>query len=371
MIEAIKNINRKMLIIFGCLIIIPVVLILFIAVLQGCSSKKMSYENYQLKLISGLEKYIKLKKIDLTSEGSKITVSINDLVKDGYIKSPDKVLNDTNCNGSVTAIRNGSSIEANEGGFVNYLVSLKCDNYKTVSIKDKLLEDLTENESGLYQSGDEYIFKGTNPNNYVLMGKKTFRVLKIDKDGILSMIKVEPEISARLWDNKYNIETKRYTGMNIFKDSKIRTQLVDVYLNTKSVNAESKKHVMAYDSCIGTRKKEDYSINKDIDCSEKIEGEIVSLLNISDYAMASTDVNCTNVMERSCNNYNYLYGVFSSTWTSNGTSDNTYEVATIMNGNIEYRNANEYNEYNIVVHIDGKELFTEGRGTFDNPYVIK
>ena len=86
--------------------------------------------------------------------------------------------------------------------------------------------------------------------------------------------------------------------------------------------------------------------------------------------MASLDADCNSVISKSCNNYNYLYNMASSTWTSSSVSDNTYEAISISAGMEEIQNTNSYNEYNIVIHIDGNMLYQSGNGSLEKPYII-
>jgi len=232
------------------------------------------------------------------------------------------------------------------------------------------MEELTTEESGLYKVGEEYVFKGPDVNNYIMISNVPYRIISIDKDSILKLIKVIPETPSKIWDNKFNVETNRNSGINIYKDSKIIDSLNENMTRTSAIPKNSKKYLIAYDVCIGKRSNLDLSINKDLDCTEKMEKQIFSLINISDYAMASLDPNCINLRSRSCNNYNYLRGVVSTTWTLNSSSDNTYDVMYLSDGLMEVQNAKYSEQYNIIIYINGKELYTSGKGTAESPYLL-
>ena len=94
-------------------------------------------------------------------------------------------------------------------------------------------------------------------------------------------------------------------------------------------------------------------------------------MNVSDFAMASADPDCHTTRDRSCNNYNYLSNVAPSTWTMNSINDNSYEALFISGGLQGHQNANLYNEYSIVIYIDGNEPYTSGDGSSNNPYSIE
>lgn len=370
MVEALKKLDKKFLIIAGCIIFLPILIIIFLAIIQSCSGRTVTYEKYEEKMISATEKYIKDKNKIPTKESELTTIKLKDLVNDGYIKSTEKLLKDTTCNGEVNIRRNGSSIEINGEGFLNYTVTLNCDDYKTVHLIDKVTEEVVTTESGLYLIGEDYIFKGDKVKNYINLFGVSYRIMSIDKNGIMKLVKSEPEITSRIWDNKFNSEINHSYGKNVYKDSAILSYLMNDYVNSKKISKKAKQHVVAYDVCIGKRNGTDYSINKDLDCSEILEDQVISLMNVSDFAMASADPDCNSTVSRSCKNYNYLSSIATSTWTLNALRDNTYEVFFISDGLSEYQNANSYNEYNIVIYIDGKELYTSGSGTSTNPYVI-
>lgn len=370
MIEALKKLDRKFLIIAFSLIIIPILLIIFLAIIQGCSNKKINYSSYENKMITAATSYFNKNNLIPTEESGIKTVSLDELIKGKYIKSSKKLLNDT-CTGSVIVRRNGSSIDENNGGFLNYIVDLKCQNYSTTHLIDKLKEDITTSDSGLYANGDSYIFKGDNPKNYINFYGRVYRIMSMDSKGILKLISEEPEHDSRIWDNKFNTEVNYSYGKNIYKDSAILKSLINDYNNSKKISKSAKEHIVAYDSCVGKRKINNSSVDKNIDCSEILKNQVISLINVSDYSMASLDPECKSIYSRSCNNYNYLYRIANSTWTMNSVSDNTYDVIFMSGGLARYDKANIYNQYNIVIHIDGNELYTEGMGTETNPYVLK
>lgn len=371
MIDTLKKLDRKFLIIVGCIIILPILLIIFLAIIQGCSNKKMNYSSYEKKMVTAAQKYFKDNNLLPMSESDTRTVKLEKLVEDKYIKSTKKALKDETCEGSVTVRRNGISIDENNEGYLNYIYDLKCEDYSTVHLIDKLKENVVTSDSGLYAYDGGYIFKGDKPNNYITFYDNNYRIMSIDKNGIIKLIKETAEPTSRIWDNKYNTEVNYSYGKTIYKDSSILNSLINDYKNRKKINDSARSHVVAYDSCIGKRKSTDYTISKELDCSEVLEKQVISMINTSDYAMASLDSECNSVKSRSCNNYNYLKNVVLSTWTMNSILDNTYQAIYISGGILNFDNANLYNEYNIVIYIDGNELYTTGIGTSTNPYIIK
>lgn len=370
MVDALKKMDKKFLVIAGCIILTPIFIIVFLAIIQGCSGGTITHKKYEEKMITAAEKYFTDKNKLPKEEADLVTVDLGVLVKGGYIKSTESLLKDSTCEGEVSVRRNGSSVEVNGEGFLNYTVSLDCDKYNTIHLVDKIKEGIVTTESGLYQVGEDYIFKGNKVNNYINIFDVSYRIMSIDKNNIIKLVKSESETTSRIWDNKFNVEVNYSYGKNIYKDSAILTYLLNDYENTKKINKSTKKHIVAYDVCIGKRSSNDHSVNKTLDCSETLENQVISLMNVSDFAMASADPDCDSTRARVCRNYNYLSKVAISTWTLNAVSDNTYEAFFISDGLSEHQNANFYNEYNIVIYIDGNELYTSGEGTALNPYII-
>ena len=370
MVEALKKLDKKFLIIAGCIILIPIFVIVFLAIIQGCSGGTVTHKKYEDKMVSAAQKYFNDKNKLPKGEAELVTVELSELVEEGYIKSTENLLEDSTCSGEVSVRRNGSSVEVNGEGFLNYTVTLTCDKYNTIHLVDKLKEEVVTAESGLYQVGEDYVFKGDKVNNYINIFDVSYRIMSIDKNNIIKLVKSEPEITSRIWDNKFNVEVNHSYGKNIYKDSVILTYLLNDYENAKKISKNTKKHLVAYDVCIGKRSSNDHSINKTLDCSEVLEKQVISLMNVSDFAMASADPDCNSTVSRACKNYNYLSRIATSTWTLNTVSENTYGAFFISDGLAEHQNANSYNEYNIIIYIDGNELYTSGEGTASNPYII-
>lgn len=363
--------DRKFLILVGLIIFFPLLTLILTASLQGCENRGSNYQVYEKNMIRAAEKYFKKNKILLKSEGKTARVSLNTLVSNNYIKSSENALKDSTCKGSVVARMNGISQEKNKDGFVNYLAFLECKKYKTQTLGELLKESITETKSGLYKFDDEYIFKGDDVKNYITFFDKNYRIMGITSNGLVKLIKTESEPITRMWDNKYNIEVKQSFGKTIYSDSMILKYLTNDYFTEKKISSEARKHLVANNTCIGRRSKKDFSISRQLDCQDIIENQFITLMNVSDYALASIDPDCNSVVSRSCNNYNYLKNVASSSWTPNSVTENSYEALNISGGTIVAQNASQYNYYSIVIFIDMNEKVSSGEGTVENPYIIK
>jgi len=366
--DMLKKLDKKFLYICGALILVPILLVIFLMMFRGCSSTT-THDKYQDKMISAAKKYFK--KIDglPTEEGEENLVELETLVSEGYIKSADKLLEDTTCSGYVRVRNNGASVSKNNGGFHVYTPYLKCDEYKTNYLVDEIIKNVVNEGSGLYVTDNGYVFRGNKVNNYVTLGGKGYRIVSIDENNNIRLIRTEKETNSSIWDNKYNTEVNQNVGKNIYQDSKLVDNLNNIYNKDKRFNEEARKHLIAHSVCVGSRSQDDISFGSS-ECNQILEGQLVSLLNVSDFAKASTDPECTDIKTRSCYNYNYLADFMTETWTSVPVSENTYQVYYISAGSIYVSDANEYNDYYLVVYISGEELYSFGDGSSEDPYVI-
>lgn len=348
------------------LIVIPIIFILFLIILRGCNNSS-SYSSYENKMVKGAEKYFNDKNSLPITEGGEVIVTLDDLVKEGYIKPSEKLLKNSTCVGSVTVRNNGASVKKNNGGLYLYTPYLSCSDYTTTYIIDKLKEDIVTEKSGLYETSDGYVYKGNKVNNFVSFFGKNYLIISIDNNNILKLVKAESEKEKVIWDDKFNSEVDMAYGKNDYSDSYIIEKLTDDYLAT---DENKRKHLIAYDVCYGNRPSDYDAVDKVYECSKKLENQFISLLNPYDYAMASYDQECTSIYSGSCSNYNYLYDNVEYTWLMNGLTDNTYEVYSYQ-GYISYDRADIMDYYNIVIYVSGNEVYTKGDGSLKDPYVIK
>lgn len=368
MVEALKKIDKKILIIVGIVLLSPVLLIIFLAIFRGCGNSKITPEKYENKMVEAAKNYFEEKGLP-SNEAEIKSVKLSELVKGEYIKSTEDLMGDASCEGSVTVRRNGSSYDVHNEGYLNYIVNLSCDNYETETLKKNILEDLVTQGNGVYELNGHYVYKGDEVNNYIKFFDKNYIILNVDSNGIAKLLKVDSEVTDRIWDNKYNIENDTLNGINNYQESAIKKSLVDDYNSDKILSKSARQHMVANDVCIDSTL---YSTGnlKNYSCSKKVEKQAISLIDIDDYALASLDSNCNSIYSKSCINYNYLKNFRITTWTMNALADNSYEVYYLTNGNLKKDVASEYRYYNLVIYIDANERVS-GMGTENDPYVIK
>lgn len=377
MLDKIKSLDKKTLYLFGGMILLPIILIIVLVIVRGCSGGTVSYSEYENKMISASEKYFKKKKILPTSEGETAEVSLSKLVKGGYIKSSEDLLEDSSCKGTVIVRNNGESIKENEGGYYLYSVNLECKDYSTETLSDNIIKNVVTSGAGLYQTENGYIFKGETDaskkeyvNNYITFFGRDYRIISIDSNGDLRLIKTEQERNSGAWDNKYNEIEKKAYGENKYADSSILKRLVADYNTEKKIKKEAKKYIVAKDICVDLISTTNGSLTNN-GCQNILKNQVIGLIDIRDFAIASLDPDCNSIYSRSCRNYNYMREFLDITWTSSAVAENTYQAYYMNQGMPKYEKTSSTKRYYIVINISGNITNFEGDGSLENPYVIK
>ena len=368
-------------------ILIGIIVVFFLIIIvaagaKSCSKPSNNYKGTQSKMVSAAKKYYKSHGDELPGKGESKTITATELAEKGEMKPLLKYLKDTSCEGKVNVYNNGGK----------YLLvpDLVCAEYKTKHLIDAIKEDslvdtnTISNDattapanskvsigkdyvSGLYLENGVYVFKGKNPNNYFTMGGLKWRILSIEADGTIRLLKVNQEKRNSYWDTKYNTDANRSYGINDYKNSKILEKMNSEYEKFKD---ENKTHLAPHSVCIGRRSATTISKDRSIDCSEVLTNQYIGLPSISDYANASLDENCLNITDGSCSNYNYLTEILVESWTATGLADNTYSVYFVNGGIAMYDEARKALPYNWVIAIKGDELYASGNGTSEKPYTI-
>lgn len=269
-------------------------------------------------------------------------------------------INDSNISGYIISFNRDFKIEERN-------ILLTAYNKILGDYKD-LISIIGGETDGLYDMDDYYIFRGTNPNNYVKLGQNgdSYRIVNLNKkDKTLKLIKITPESSAYSTSNN-----------NQFIESSISTYLLN-FITTGSIKEFQNKIVDGTKWKNGVTIIDDsvnYDILKSIENTSYISNR-AGLINISDYVIASLENDCyNNVLSSTCKNNNYLSTLFGSNsiWTIN--SSRVGNVFTIENGNIidHVLDSNSDVTYRIypVVVMDKNIYISKGTGTSSDPYII-
>lgn len=360
------------------IVILTAIIIIVVVLVSSCghSTPKtvgQKYEMMENNMKEAAQKMVDKNERLLPSEintSKKITLSTlvrNKKINQLYANENDSVL----CTGYV------SIIKIAENRYL-YRPFLKCGKYyETKTIAGKILstENIVTEGNGLYQVGDEYIYRGEKPHNYLKIGERTYRILSINSNKELKLVTENTVRVSYRWDNRYNITTKRNTGINDFDKSRIKDSLSYLYERTNDpyFSDAEKAFIVPQNYCIGKLSIASFKqpISKEVECSVQ-EELYVGLMTPSDYVRPSLDTSCTTGRSPSCQNYNYLYtDVSSYVATLNAVSDNTYEVVVIDSGVLDTVDARASFHVNPVIYINKATLYSGGDGTIDNPYTVR
>lgn len=361
------KIDQKLLKPMGIAIGGLILLILIIALITSCGkNKKYTFEELGTKLISLTQNYYDKNKNLLPKEDESTSISAQHFVTDNKIKSL-KLKNGDTCSGEI--------IVSNNNGYYLYTPKIDCNDIKSITLVEKLTDDknIVTTGSGLYQYNDTYIYRGENLNNYISFAEKTWQIIRINSDGTLRVMDTSKGRNSA-WDNRYNIEKTSKSGINDFItndiNSRIKDYLNSIYLNEEEFNDTNRAYFTKHDLCVGKRSANETINDGQIECSKVVENQIFGLLQANEYLLASLDSNCKSTFDKSCINYNYLVSGSGNTWTitaDNDSSDKVYRISS----SLSLTSASNSSNAKIVAHLDENVLYVSGKGTIEDPYLIK
>lgn len=351
------------LVIFVGLIIL---IFIFIGIASLFKGHKYSYTEVEDKMKNAAIAYYEDRQDQLpTIEGNKVTVEASSLVESKNLKSLDKIVKKgVTCTGSVTVQKNGN--------YYLYKPSLDCgEDYKTKGLTEQIKNDnpITSENDGLYEIGENLVFRGENVNNYVSFSGKLWRIIRINSDGTLRLLE-DDIVYTGVWDDRYNIDRESSTGINNFDKSRLKDGLDRIYNKEDMFNDQTKSQIVFKNLCIGKRNIEETNNSGDIECSSVTEPRPIGLMQTNEFMVASLDPNCTYLTDAQCSNYNYLANYTKSTWTLNADSANTHRAYKFAGGYASSTASNELG-LRLVINLSDNINYTSGTGTLEDPYIVK
>lgn len=276
------------------------------------------------------------------------------------------------------------------------------------------------NEDGLYSYNSKYYFSGININNYVSFNEEVWRIISIEEDGSIKIIKnavvdinelTEIESKNNFWlnntsdyikglilkegrvlfdfkgrrpidknlENSYCINT--YNGCNAYDKGNYGGQIVDdeslikKYLENQyfpNMTKTAQQQVQNYTLNIGvveTNKKIDVVLSSE---KSNTTSSFIGLANISDYVYATQDTTCRSSFDKqNCANYNWLLLENYQYYLINGKKTNTNaQMWTIdTTGKITSQDANNRFYLRPVVVLN-KNITATGTGDINDMYIL-
>lgn len=364
-----KDLGKKKLFIITGGIIGIVILIIIILLVYNAIFGKTSYKDIENKVLSAAKKYYSdnssLLPKDETEEATTTDAS---LTAAGYLKSMSELTKDmkgVTCSASVVV----SYVD----GEYRYTPLLNCGTaYATKTLTSYIKDNETKvyTGSGLYDLNGDLVYRGENPNNYVKFSGKMWRIVKIENDQVVMILNEKNEKSV--WDDRFNTEMNRNTGINDYSVSRVYEKLKELYDGTTLFSKENKKMLAIHPLYTGKRYEEDIYNDGSIEKAIYMERQYIGLLPLYDYINASVDMNCTSSVTGSCANYNYLNHFDYNWWTLTADAVDSYRVYRVSSdGTIESMKASSNGYLRPVIYLAKDALYASGTGTETNPYTIK
>ena len=376
-----KKIDKRLLKPIMIIIGVIVLLILGAVFINLLGKEKLDYTGIENKMIESARLYYKDNSIYLPqTNGNSTEVTLETLVSEEYMKKPEAYMNNKNlsCVGRVTAVKNNDSY--------NYYPYLNCGkDYETTYLSNEIKKKIVTSSDGVYKineytinskgekiSATNYVYRGEQVNNYLLINKQKWRIVKIDGNGNIVIIYDDKDVNRELysvWDDRYNSEKDAAYGINDYTVSRAKENLEKIY-NSDFFSADIKSKFLSHSVCIGKRSENDSKNDGSIECNKVLSDQYLSLLPIYDYLNSSLDTKCKRLTDPECFNYNYLNTYNNIWWLVTAAKEKTYLVYKVS-GQALSVSASASARLRMVAVLDGKTIASGGSGTQTDPYVLK
>lgn len=264
--------------------------------------------------------------------------------------------------------------------------------YENNSTITKVDIGLTKTET-IYQNAEEgilldsngnYRYYGTNPNNYITLNNKIYRIIgsfktKKDENSTNSNYRLKIIDNDYLNEIPYSLTSNDFTASELVdhlnreyysKFNKVTKKLIDSVIYNISSSSETN---YANDSYIQEQSGEVYECSDD-NCGgvrNTIWNGSIAIMNLSDYLYATNTSLCNlpaNQYDSTlCSSNNWLKGEDEFTITPSRT--NPTKVLGIISGKIEETDAKL--KYRPVFYLKPDTKLISGNGTIDNPYTVE
>ena len=309
--------------------------------------------------------------------------------------------------------------EFNDGTFATVAMNDVSKQNSSVTGVELCNNDTVTSGDGLYKDTTETgrcVYKGANPNNYITLGSDMYRIIAVELDGTLKVIR-NGSIGSRAFDTgnaRYSTVSTDYcnttsgckvwgskttmldsSGNNVttmpreIGGTEYNLPSTEAYLNTylnndwyNSLSSTVQSKIVTHLFNVGVTKLSETSLSNTITQEQayKWKGK-VGLMTVSDYVKASTNSACTSVYaynSTSCYNnsatHNWIFaGPAGKTysWTS---SPHSYSIDfdvffVFSDGGVAGVSA--YGPYGVapVLYLSSN-ITLSGKGTSSNPYII-
>ena len=222
-----------------------------------------------------------------------------------------------------------------------------------------------------YETG-RYIYKGVNPNNYITFNNETWRIIFVENDGTIKIMRNE-SIGDMEFDSG---------GSNVWETSDIKTYLNDTYLPTITTNQDK---IVSHTWSIGGITPGNSDLARQIAAENGIQSQSASvgMITASEYLRANTNIeecenlSINNTNKATCKTTNWMYNIVpsgSTLWTISPPTLNRYFVFSVSGipstaGFVSSNGVSNSKGVSPAVYLSS-DITLQGTGTELDPYVI-
>ena len=376
--------KEKLIGLFKIVAIALIIILILGFIISLFTRGRYDYAKVEDIMVEAAENYFKDNKSKLPKDTDEIVeIDATVLATNKYMKDLSHYIKKETCTGKV-------SVEKIDSSNYNYTPTLTCGTYSTSKLADKVrrIDNIKTEGFGVYHINGEYVYRGTKVNNYVKFKDSDYmwRIVKVTSNNETVLISEDRTHNNFVWDERYNNISEDNLGINQYKNSNIESEVSKLY-NNKIVDEnvegfdydttediiltdKEKKKVVSFNACVGPRSLADTSRDGSVECSVTVRTKM-AMLSTYDYLNASLDNNCKSVSTPDCQNYNYLVSG-DNYWFVNGNSEQTSKVYAVTgDGYILNKDANNISYIRPVIHLNENVMVEKGKGTKEEPYVIR
>lgn len=354
------NEKKQTLILLLILIFMIGILILYPFVNISLNQKNEDeLKNNVIKIINEVDKYYKENTI-FEEEYQMFTIDNYNIVEEGLIikeKLPKSGHIYINKNGKIQIIANDGKyciIKKYNDNDVSVTNDNDCKLIESTKLGNINVVINEDNSNGLYRNDTDYIYRGSNPDNYIMIMNEMYRIIKINKLGYITIIK-NNNIGDFKWDidNNYNVSLMRESNILYYLNNNM--DLINVRKNINFVENEYSSNTLDSDNLLDVQKYNKFS-------------SIISLINVNDYVNASLDTLCKKNIYRNdaCGNNNWLKDK-EDYFSIDKSSDSVYAISS--DGRIYESQSDNILSIRPVYTLK-PDITLKGKGTIGNPYII-
>ena len=252
----------------------------------------------------------------------------------------------------------------------NLNITAKGNIIKQKTASEMLKEKVVTTGDGLYADSYEegrYIYKGANPNNYITFSGETWRIISVENDGSIKIMRSE-SIGNRAWDSSNSNNWARPADLN--------TYLNEEYLPTLS---DSDK-VVSHNFSIGevTWDNNDLADQINDENGTTWNGE-VGLITASEYLRANTNIeqcgtlSLNNGNRTTCRTTDWMYNSVPTNgymWTISPRASYSSNVFIVRSGGLVATSYASTGNGVVPVLYLSSDITLSGAGESGDPYVI-